>query len=266
MISKEKLFSIPHEERRIYYKYACEERFNQLQKLRTFVQPNGYTLRNCDDYECIFVHIPKAAGLSISKTLFGNSSYSHMPIREYQLVFAKEDFDSYFKFTFIRNPWDRLYSAYCFLKKGGMNKTDRAWANANIASYDNFTGFVKGWLNRKNIFKYVHFIPQYWFLYDPAIKDIIVDFVGFYENLNEDFQYIKNRLSMGPALTLMRDRRTSSGHQPHYTSVYTPETRDIVAEVYKWDIEYFGYSFDNASLESQLSSRYTGAASLCEVL
>ena len=31
-----------------------------------------YSIKAFDYYECVFIHIPKAAGISVSKTLFGN--------------------------------------------------------------------------------------------------------------------------------------------------------------------------------------------------
>lgn len=58
-------------------------------------------------------------------TLFGNLGGAQLRIPHDQLIFSQREFEDYFKFTFVRNPWDRLLSAFLFLKKGGANKVDR---------------------------------------------------------------------------------------------------------------------------------------------
>ena len=71
-----------------------------------------------DEHRCVFIHIPKAAGTSLTKTLFAAPS-RHLQYTEYERANPKK-FKKYFKFTFVRNPYDRLFSAYSFLKKGGL--------------------------------------------------------------------------------------------------------------------------------------------------
>jgi hypothetical protein len=67
------------------------------------------------------VHVPKTAGVAISLALFGNLAGEHASIRDYQTIYPKSVFERYVRFTFVRNPWDRLLSAFSFLKSGGMN-------------------------------------------------------------------------------------------------------------------------------------------------
>lgn len=85
---------------------------------------NNYSYKPLDNLKCIFVHIPKTAGISISRSIFGNLGGGHTKIRDYELIFSAKDFNNYFKFTFVRNPWDRIFSAYRFLKNGGINEED----------------------------------------------------------------------------------------------------------------------------------------------
>jgi hypothetical protein len=82
-----------------------------------------------DEFQCIFIHIPKTAGTSVARTLFGQGS-RHVPYFEYEKVNGRK-FNRYFKFAFVRNSWDRLVSTYFFLKKGGLNDMDRLWAEEN---------------------------------------------------------------------------------------------------------------------------------------
>jgi hypothetical protein len=58
-----------------------------------------------------FIHIPKCAGTSVSCTLYGSLGAGHMAVRDLQLLLPRRIFKGLFVFTFVRNPWDRLYSA-----------------------------------------------------------------------------------------------------------------------------------------------------------
>ena len=58
-----------------------------------------YSMDAFDHFKCVFVHIPKAAGVSVNKALFGNLAGGHQSVKEYQEIFKKETYQSYFKFT-----------------------------------------------------------------------------------------------------------------------------------------------------------------------
>lgn len=190
-----------------------------------------------DQYRCIFIHIPKAAGSSVAKALFGKSS-RHLSYIDYEAANPKK-FERYFKFAFVRNPWDRLVSAYVFLKNGGMNSQDRNWADLNLASYNDFDSFVKGWVNKNNIMTWVHFIPQFNFICD-AEMNIKMDFVGRFETIDSDFSFIQGKIGL-PLNEL--PKVNASRKKESYTSYYTEESRQIVADVYKEDIRLFNYYF-----------------------
>lgn len=187
-------------------------------------------------HKCIFIHIPKAAGTSVTNALFGPVS-RHVPYFEYERANPSK-FTKYYKFTFVRNPWDRLLSAYIFLKKGGLNEMDRAWAEENLARFESFEQFVVEWVNEENVWSWAHFIPQYHFVCDKsgAMK---MDFVGRQENIDKDFDVIKKQLGLEVELPVLNQTRVRSHHES-----YTEETREIVARVYARDIELFNYEFN----------------------
>jgi hypothetical protein len=212
-------------------------RYRHLKALRTR-ESGGYSLIPFDRHRCIFVHIPKAAGVSVSKKLFGCLGGGHPPIADYAHVFSPAEFKDYFKFTFVRNPWDRLLSAYMFLAKGGFNEGDAEWAKRNLAPYANFRDFVKGWVNEKNIWSKQHFYPQSYFL--TLNGEIAVDFVGRFENIDSDFEVVAQRLGLDNRL----DHLNSSGKK-NYRDYYDEECADVVASVYREDIALFGYHFDS---------------------
>ena len=121
-----------------------------------------------DEFRCIFIHIPKTAGTSVSETLFGRAS-RHVPYFEYERANPWK-FRRYFKFAFVRNPWDRLVSTYFFLHKGGMNEADRRWAAQHIPAYPDFDTFVRDWVTPGNVRSWVHFLPQHYFICDDQFS------------------------------------------------------------------------------------------------
>ncbi len=254
-IEDQSFYLLPHDLRRSLYAEWYPEKFSWFQERRTLDKPNSRCYLPFDRYRCIFVHIPKTGGISIAKSLFGNLAGCHTKISDYQIIFNQAEFDSYFKFTFVRNPWERVFSAYHYLKQGGMHEEDRAWAEANLASSSNFDDFIKYQLRSESILQQVHFIPQYHFLCLPGIDQIWVDFLGFYENLQEDFLYVRSRISPQSKSKLLHENQTRLGKKLAYRDFYTKTTRDIVAEVYERDIALFEYDFDNSSLELQIKKR-----------
>jgi hypothetical protein len=195
-----------------------------------------------DRHEMIFVHIPKTAGISLTRTFFPDLHVSHTPIRIYKMLYQPEVYDSYFKFAFVRNPWDRLVSAFHYLKRGGRTKRDRLWAAANLAPYENFAGFARGWVNQDNVYSYVHFIPQHEFLCDRHLQ-IEFDYIGRFESIEDDFKYIGQRLRIGTNLP----HYNRGAPRPDYRTFYDRETKAIVGRVYRDDIELLSYTFDGVS-------------------
>lgn len=250
-------YFLPYDLRRFLFSKFRPNKFKKIQQKRTIVTDTDYSFKPFDQNKCIFVHIPKAAGVSVCRGLFYNLAGGHNNIAYYQLAFSKNEFETYFKFTFVRNPWDRLFSAYNFLKKGGLNDSDKNWALDNLSEYSNFDDFVKGWLTNSNIYSSIHFIPQYKFLCLPNSNELKVDFLGFFENIQNDFDYITSQLTLSHQPSLKHENMTrTNGKKIDYREFYTDETRKIVSEVYKKDIELLGYNFDNSSLKHQIENRH----------
>lgn len=133
----------------------------------------------------------------------------------------------YFKFSFVRNPWDRAVSTYIFLS---LQPKHNHRINPSKTSFLEWTRTLKG--KSGNPF----YSQWYWLSYQGKLA---VDFVGRFEVLGQDFQRIADLLSLGP-VRLPNINRT--GHK-HYTEFYVEESRQNIAEVYRRDIEVFGYKF-----------------------
>ena len=187
-------------------------------------------------HRCVFIHIPKAAGTSLTRTLFDSPS-RHLHYTEYECANPRK-FRSYFKFTFVRNPYDRLFSAYTFLKKGGLNELDRCWAEQNLASFPDFESFVRGWVTPENIQTWVHFKPQHFWICDASLK-LKVDFVGRFEQMDADVAIVQQRLKL-PVVPLPKINVTDRSVKDPVA--YTAEMRAIVENAYRQDIELFAYN------------------------
>lgn len=192
-----------------------------------------------DKYRTIFIHIPKCAGISIEDALF-NKKIGHSYLWHYQ-VFDKERFNKYFKFTFVRNPWDRLVSAYFFMKKGGRNPFDKKWAEQHLSDINSFQEFVEK-LNNKNFRRVVlaeqHFRPQYKYVCDYK-ENILTDFTGRLENIEKDFDYVSKRLGINAKLP-----HFNKSKKGNYKNYYNYRMKQIVANIYKKDIKLFNYKFE----------------------
>ena len=213
--------------------------YQRFSRMRKGLSPDGYTLKQFDDNQCIFIHIPKNAGQSIRNTLFENLLPGHMKAYTYQLIFPKKIFESYYKFAFARNPWDRLASAYMFMKGGGAHEKDRLWSEKTLTQYDSFESFVKNGLRSHEVQTWPHFRPQVDFLRGQNGK-IELDFIGRFENLQQDFNHVRDHLGLSGELLFIN--KTKTKREP-YQTYYSDELRDIAARVYKEDIEVFDYKF-----------------------
>ena len=185
----------------------------------------------------IFFHIPKTAGVSIIKSIFGNVTLeSHRRVWFYKNIFG-DLYNDYYKFTVVRNPWDRLHSAYEFLKKGGLNDNDRRSYENYLSKYNDFEDFVINGLDKNIINKIVHFIPQYEFICDDS-GDINLDYILRFENLDDDIKclssIIKEEIKLG---------HHNFNPKIKYTDVYNNKMAKKVSEIYHEDIIRFGYKF-----------------------
>lgn len=236
MIKKAYRLFVP---KKIRQKIKERETYQGYQKLR---KTPGHVYNCFDETQSIFIHIPKAGGISTIKSLYGEKAngFGHPTYERFLHLYGKKCFDEYFKFTFVRNPWDRLFSAYNFLKKGGMNHMDQQFCDDVLSSYDTFEQFIMEWVNRENIETWVHFIPQYHYVYDKN-QNLFVDFVGRFEQFESDFEHIRTKLNTG--VSLQHLNKTKDKKERSYREAYTPEMAEKVAKVYKEDIELFGYKF-----------------------
>ncbi|WNC69651.1 sulfotransferase family 2 domain-containing protein [Thalassotalea nanhaiensis] len=188
---------------------------------------------------CIFIHVPKAAGTSINLALYGKT------LDHYSALEIKDKFPTLFsncyKFSFVRNPWARALSAYKFAK---VEKTEsmgiRSPEQYRITEFDSFESFVKTWLKYKDPLE-IDFVfqPQFRFLYDDA-GDLLVDFIGKVENLDSDMEVVQRKLGMEIEVSHSNKTESMSNYRDAYVD---DEMIEIIRTKYKKDIELFNYEF-----------------------
>ena len=184
----------------------------------------------------LFIHVPKAAGTSIVKSIYGTEDWTHLSLADYETIHGSE-ISSYFKFAFVRNPYSRLYSAYHYLKDKSDVEFDKLWREKHLRS--DFYTFIETWLTRKNIesCSIDHFRTQTSFLLNSQQK-IDVNFIGKIENLTDDYQQLMKILA--------KDVPLSKENVHHNKEVFNPSSlpdncRKIIESVYDVDFKNFNY-------------------------
>jgi hypothetical protein len=201
------------------------------------IHKKGTLINSFYESKTIFIHIPKTAGISLVKSFFGDVTLEgHRSVSYYKQVF-KNRYSDFFTFTIVRNPWDRLYSSYKFLQKGGINIHDKNAFETHLSIYKDFEDFVLKGLNEKIISEITHFIPQHEFICDKNGK-IIVDYVGKFENLNKVVDKINDILKS--EFKLEHHNKTN---KKDYKDIYTTEMIVKVNQIYQKDIDIFEYNF-----------------------
>lgn len=203
----------------------------------------------CDDYRCVFIHVPKTGGSSIESALsngrlnqygkYGNLRDNYEQHWTYTELLANNPslpLGEYFSFGFVRNPWDRMISEYAFgLKWFGLDRHITPAGNPSLS--------LREFLRLEEQYpraEWVHWRSQHEFLLNKHGQQL-VNFIGRYERLQSDFEEVCSILGLVPLklphITYGTERAG------HYTDYYNDLTRGLVAERFAEDIAMFGYVF-----------------------
>lgn len=203
-----------------------------------------------DSHRFIFVHIRKAAGSSIRDTLEPLSlSKPSDPISKIKSRFLKiekdyrkyafrqhddinvakrllpeEIFQSYFKFAFVRNPWNRLVSEYEFIRRR--------------PDHGRHSKVIKMEFKQYILYQSKRYDAHQINMLADKNGVLLMDFIGKFENLQQDWNHVTDKLGIENKQLTHRKKAGIT----NYDSYYTDETRSLVAELWKRDIEAFGYS------------------------
>jgi len=219
----------------------------------------------------IFVHIPKSGGISVTdaftKTIRWNDIILHGGKPEYgselesyyernflfhghqtaaviRDTIGEATWKDYYSFSFVRNPYARIVSLYTFVSRY-VNATDKElweqqdWYRWPIShaylTTNSFSEFI-----RSDYYDQDHATRgQFSWICDENRENIIVDFIGKTESLEEDFYKVLERLQ----LTELKLEKLNVSNKEDFRNYYSNEAdMDYVYNKYQTDFEKFNYS------------------------
>ena len=180
--------------------------------------------------------------------MYEREKKSHITAKQYnEFLYNKKLYDiwdSYFKFAFVRNPWSYMVSLYTMFVHRPYFK--RKHKHFRKKPPRDFCDFVKVFANRDEPFcplQDEHMFNQIDWITDASGK-VIVDYIGKLENLQNDFDNICNKINISRVkIPRMNSSHRQKLHQ-NFRDYYDNKTIDVVGEIFKRDIEYFGYTFE----------------------
>ena len=178
------------------------------------------------NYNAIFFHINKCAGTSVERALGVGDRY-HRTVQVMQTLVASQVWDNAFRFSIVRNPWDRMVSMYRW----------RIERRQNIDGELTFPEWIRyADAKEKPHAKLPFFGPQKAWLVDKR-GNFGTHVILRFENLSEEWDVVQEALGC-PDLELTN----TTTHAP-YTEYYDPAS---IATVGKWhaeDVAQWGYYF-----------------------
>ncbi len=187
--------------------------------------------------KCVFIHIPKVAGASIRRGIF-KENYKGPIFGEFP-----EEWDTLFKFCFVRNPYDRIVSTWKMFTSG-MKNSKWKFQEENHLPNLTFEAFLeiatdesidyRKRSNYKEILRH-HSIPQTHFYHCFPYAD----FVGRFESLESDFSKVAEIIGL-------KDFKFSHWNKTNrkpYQNYYTDKTYDLVTKHYQEDLNTLNYHF-----------------------
>ena len=221
------------------------------------------TVMICHDPACVFVHIPKTGGTSLERVFTGHDWITANP-DDYEVYLAERDryrsdwggtlcegdpgyftrnlarkhasqaelreevgtsgWDALFKFTFVRNPWERLLSIYAHGLRDGAEQMPSSFSE---------------WITLPEPKDHMG---------QPVFRNLVdrwdeLDFVGRFERFGDDFAQLASLLGLPDDVTLPHERHGSRGQ--HDLSLYDDQAIAAVSERCAEEIDRFGYRFES---------------------
>lgn len=198
----------------------------------------------------IFVWIPKNAGTSMingfnerkvftrsgRENLWGRipseereyhkaANWQHISALDIIDELGRETWESSFTFTIVRNPYDRLVSFYEYSRSARNDLRSVQFGLPALGSFDQ-------WLEQEPPLGQLHYLTD-------KNGELLVDFIGKYENLRRDLFKICLKMRMFP----IKLPRLNTSQRREYQTYYSPDSRRRVQDVYGLELERFNYGF-----------------------
>ena len=209
-------------------------------------------------HQFVFIHVLKAAGISVRQAL---EPYAYRPAdslwrrlglaapeplaalpphataAQVQAALPRRAFLRYFKFAFVRNPWDWQVSWYHYIRQSPSHHL-----HALVSRMGDFEEYLTWRAEHDRQF-------QRDFVTDARGR-LLVDFVGRFENMREDFAAVCARIGVRASLP-----HCNRSRHRDYRWYYTDRTREFVGVQWARDIDAFGYQYEPAAGTAPLAVR-----------
>lgn len=197
----------------------------------------------------LFVHVQKTAGTSLAEILKPHALNpangrmnklasdlglvrdwrkfhfrKHANLRKAQSVIPAPVYDGLFKFAFVRNPWERLVSWYQYVQRTPLHEDCRPG--------ETFADFAARFLEKPRR-------AQWWMIED--LNGVMgLDYVGRFENLNDDIAHLCQRIGIKAQTLPHRNKMADKDYRTFY------DDRLALAVKNNWtrEIDAFGYTFE----------------------
>jgi len=202
----------------------------------------------CHKYQFIFLRVPKSASTSMHYylgKLCGNEDIvtpinieppadhkprnhegftNHMRAENIRKMIPSKVWQNYFKFCFERNPFDKMVSVFMHRK-------------ARRPNYKK--SFYEYCLERKSGRKK---FPESSEIYSIN-ENIAVDFIGRFENLEEDWNYIKSKLNLLNLGPLTKEKGNIRKDEVNYSTFCDPKSKKIIEDHFWREMKWLNYKF-----------------------
>jgi hypothetical protein len=177
----------------------------------------------------VFVPNPKVCFHSIGRgALSGRTINYRDGVRQYYAALWNLFKSHTFMFTFVRNTWERVLSAFVFLQA----------VKGEIPKGAVFKDYIKTTFVKKGPLTNIHFREQDTYLYCGEPFNI---FIGRFEQLEKDWAYVAEKIDAPKHLP-----KLNSTPHTHYSDYYDPECVEIIRNIYKKEIDFLGYEYEAA--------------------
>ena len=191
-----------------------------------------------EKYKFVFIHIHRTGGSSIANILFDSKCQPIMPYSQHENAKTANGLNilekqtHFYKFAFVRNPWERIFSWYTLITNKGKELTKK-----EIQDFEDFVEPYYKYTSSPESGRYFHFNQLDYVTNKNG--HLLTDKIGRFENLQEDLESILSDIKIP---TIIIPKVNAADRLP-YSEFYTKKTRKYIYEKCIGDIECFNYSF-----------------------
>jgi hypothetical protein len=215
------------------FKSSIYQKIWDSQKLIPFLpSDNEYNITISNEHKFIWFQVPKV-GYSTVRHILDVNKIKLTAEEAFQVYYPPKYYNEFFKFAFVRNPWDRLVSGW---KDKVVNLNLFNFSESELEKMKNLPNFIEFLANQD----LRNFDPHFK-LQSKLIDLNNVDFIGRFENFTPDLAFILNTIKIeNPEIPILnKSNREFEGYKTYFNET----TAQTVAKIYEKDIRTFGYKF-----------------------